>query len=755
MIKNTETISTVDLGEGVENFLGTPTSENLAAAITDESGTGALAFATSPALITPDLGTPSALVLTNATGRTSSSQTADKLQTPSELLDIDELEDGQFLWRDGTTVSTPGFGPDDVCQIDDARLGALQNNTGLVDSLAAEPPTIGQVPVATSATTFEWQDPGGGAEQNLGLIPTALKTSNYTAAFGEMVLVDLGAGSPLTITLPTAVKGFVSLVDNRKRVGIKVLNSDLPSTLTIASASNSFENGQASDAFSGLNYGAYIEYEYDPNGQDGNGEWRKTSLIRPLRQMDGSSGGPTQVGTLYRIVDNPFSDITAFLPIAQRGERIAFKLGRNFNAHKVTVDAGTGGAIDPTGAGGPQTVILSRSFEYLELECTGGAGGSEWIRVSVVPDLIRDPAIHIAGVGGGGFMCMRNTSHRFYTNTGAEQLIHMPDPSSGIRPGDRVELIAIGHGGDLFTIDDVGSIEFSRSIFSSTATFSSDGFYMLLEWCQNNSSASFGGVDCWVVIESTVGQPGSRHRLRPISSDITINPGDLALVDVSSSAVTVSLPSIHAQGDQVIVKQGASTANTLTVDGNGTNIEGVSTATLTGAYDLLKLESTGFEWVRLNAATSGGGGGGGRLISLLNSNTTTAGTDDIILVASVPLAAGTTYQFTLQLFQRGVFADEFGAMTSGVAVDLSAGDVTSIFYKMSLGGSADTVSAGTYLALSNTGPFSPHFGIITVQGTIVVGATGGDLQALLKQTGVALNTTTALIGSSLEAIAVT
>lgn len=56
------------LGTGVATFLATPSSANLAAAITDETGSGANVFATSPALVTPDLGTPSAAVLTNATG---------------------------------------------------------------------------------------------------------------------------------------------------------------------------------------------------------------------------------------------------------------------------------------------------------------------------------------------------------------------------------------------------------------------------------------------------------------------------------------------------------------------------------------------------------------------------------------------------------------------------------------------------------------------------------------------------------------
>lgn len=56
------------LGTGVATFLGTPSSANLAAAVTNETGSGALVFATSPTLVTPILGTPTSGTLTNATG---------------------------------------------------------------------------------------------------------------------------------------------------------------------------------------------------------------------------------------------------------------------------------------------------------------------------------------------------------------------------------------------------------------------------------------------------------------------------------------------------------------------------------------------------------------------------------------------------------------------------------------------------------------------------------------------------------------
>ena len=55
-------------GTGVATFLGTPSSANLASAVTDETGTGALVFANTPTLVTPILGTPQSATLTNATG---------------------------------------------------------------------------------------------------------------------------------------------------------------------------------------------------------------------------------------------------------------------------------------------------------------------------------------------------------------------------------------------------------------------------------------------------------------------------------------------------------------------------------------------------------------------------------------------------------------------------------------------------------------------------------------------------------------
>jgi hypothetical protein len=72
------------LGTGVATFMGTPSSANLRSALTDETGTGGAVFASSPTLVTPALGTPSALVATNASG-TAASLTAGTVTTNANL----------------------------------------------------------------------------------------------------------------------------------------------------------------------------------------------------------------------------------------------------------------------------------------------------------------------------------------------------------------------------------------------------------------------------------------------------------------------------------------------------------------------------------------------------------------------------------------------------------------------------------------------------------------------------------------------
>jgi hypothetical protein len=66
-VRYEQVVLSASLGTNVATFLATPSSANLAAALTDETGSGAAVFATSPTLVTPVLGTPSSGTLSSCT----------------------------------------------------------------------------------------------------------------------------------------------------------------------------------------------------------------------------------------------------------------------------------------------------------------------------------------------------------------------------------------------------------------------------------------------------------------------------------------------------------------------------------------------------------------------------------------------------------------------------------------------------------------------------------------------------------------
>ena len=118
------------LGSNVATFLGTPSSANLRAALTDETGTGGAVFATSPTLVTPALGTPASGVLTNATGL----PTAGILDNAVTLAKMASGTDGQVITYDASGNPTAvGPGSD----------GQVLTSTG-----AGSPPAFEALPAA-------------------------------------------------------------------------------------------------------------------------------------------------------------------------------------------------------------------------------------------------------------------------------------------------------------------------------------------------------------------------------------------------------------------------------------------------------------------------------------------------------------------------------------------------------------------------------------------------------------------------------
>ena len=164
----------------VTTFLSAPNSANLAAAIGDETGTGALVFANSPVLITPTLGTPASGNLTNCTipigGVTGlASGFATFLTTPSssnlKAFITDETGSGALVFATSPVLVTPTLGVATATSLNGLTINTTTGTLALAN---------GKTLTASNTLTFVGSD---GATLNIGAGGT-LGTGAFAPAGG-------------------------------------------------------------------------------------------------------------------------------------------------------------------------------------------------------------------------------------------------------------------------------------------------------------------------------------------------------------------------------------------------------------------------------------------------------------------------------------------------------------------------------------------------------------------------------------------
>jgi hypothetical protein len=224
------------LGTGVATFLATPSSNNLRTAITDETGSGSLVFATSPTLTTPVLGTPSSGTLSSCTGLPLTTGVTGTLPIANGGTNLTTYTTGDIVYASATNtlnkladVATgnalisggvgvaPSYGKIGLTTHVSGTLPIANGGTN-----ATATPTSGAVPYGTG-TAYAFTSAGISGQflkSNGSSAPTwatagiswqSVQTSGFTAVSGSGYPCNTTSGA-FTVTLPASPSAGDSIV---------------------------------------------------------------------------------------------------------------------------------------------------------------------------------------------------------------------------------------------------------------------------------------------------------------------------------------------------------------------------------------------------------------------------------------------------------------------------------------------------------------------------------------------------------------
>ena len=227
------------LGANVATFLATPSSANLISAVTDETGSGSLVFATSPTLVTPALGTPTALIGTNISG-TAASLTAGNVTTNANLTGA--------VTSTGNATLLGSFSSE---QLSDA----LTNETGTGVAVFATSPTLitpalgtPSAMVGTNITGTATAFTASNVTTNANLTGPITSVGNVTAiTAGAIINADINAAAGIVDTKLATIETALKVSNS----ATTATSSNTVSAIVARDASGNFTAGTVTAALTG------------------------------------------------------------------------------------------------------------------------------------------------------------------------------------------------------------------------------------------------------------------------------------------------------------------------------------------------------------------------------------------------------------------------------------------------------------------------------------------------------------------------
>lgn len=181
------------------NFTVNAQGQLTAASSTSTTGTGNVVLDTSPTLVTPSLGTPSALTLTNATGLPLTTGVTGTLPTANGGTNLTSFTSGGAVYATSTSALTTGtlpIGAGGTNSTATPTLGGVAYGTGTAYAITSAG-TSGQVLTSNGAGAPTWQDSTGGVTSfsagSTGLTPNTATTGAVTLA-GTLATGNGGTG---------------------------------------------------------------------------------------------------------------------------------------------------------------------------------------------------------------------------------------------------------------------------------------------------------------------------------------------------------------------------------------------------------------------------------------------------------------------------------------------------------------------------------------------------------------------------------